>query len=297
MALDTVDVLCVGFACVDLNFNTAHHPTTDEKLRATSMHTCGGGPAANAAVAIARLGGRAQFCGYLGSDAFGDAHLRELNLEGVRADAIARGEAPTPVASVIIKPDGTRANISYRSPQAIAPDDTITLADCPAKVLLVDGHQPLLSLALIREARSMGIPSMLDAGSVNDGTLMLFNQVDYLITSEKFARDYTSEDDPRTALAYFDGAAPFIAITWGADGVYWQDEYGQHHTPAFDIEAVDTNGAGDALHGAFALGIAQGISPKENMHRACATAALTCLKAGARSALPQLTAVHRLCGK
>ena len=115
-----------------------------------------------------------------------------------------------------------------------------------------------------------------------------------MITSEKFARDFSSEDDPRTALAALDGAAPFIAFTWGADGVYWQDENGQHHTPAFDIEAVDTNGAGDALHGAFAYGLAQGLKPKANLRQACATAALTCLKVGARVALPSKEAVAAL---
>jgi len=135
----------------------------------------------------------------------------------------------------------------------------------------------------------------LDAGSINDGTQLLYNKVDYLITSEKFAKHYSGEDDPRTALAALDGAAPLIACTWGADGVYWQDKYGQHHTPAFDIEAVDTTGAGDAFHGAFALGIAEGLKTKQNMRRACATGALTCLRAGARSALPTGKAVDALC--
>ncbi len=259
------------------------------------MHTCGGGPAANAAVTIARLGGSARFCGYLGNDAFGEANLREFANDGVHADALHRGDAPTPVAAVTIKPNGERSIIDYRSPSAIAAEDTISLAKFPAKVLLIDGHQPLLSLALIEEARALGIPSILDAGSINDGTQLLYNKVDYLITSEKFAKHYSGEDDPRTALAALDGAAPLIASTWGADGVYWQDEYGQHHTPAFDIEAVDTTGAGDAFHGAFALGIAEGLKTKQNMRRACATGALTCLKAGARSSLPTRKAVDALC--
>jgi sulfofructose kinase len=280
---------------VDINFNAAHHPTADEKLRATNMHTCGGGPAANAAVTIARLGGSARFSGYLGNDAFGDAHLREFANHGVHADALHRGDAPTPVAAVTIKPNGERSIIDYRAPSAIAAEDTISLAKFPAKVLLIDGHQPLLSLTLVEEARALGIPSILDAGSINDGTQLLYNKVDYLITSAKFAKHYSGEDDPRTALAALDGAAPLIACTWGADGVYWQDKYGQHHTPAFDIEAVDTTGAGDAFHGAFALGIAEGLKTKQNMRRACATGALTCLKAGARSAIPTRKAVDALC--
>ena len=123
----------------------------------------------------------------------------------------------------------------------------------------------------------------------------MFNQVDYLITSEKFARDFSHEDDPRQALACLDGAAPFIAATWGADGVYWQHRDGhQQHLPAFDIDAVDTTGAGDAFHGAFALGVAQQLPLQPNLRRASACAALTCLRAGARTALPDRAAVDRL---
>lgn len=289
-----LDVLCVGYACIDINFKARHHPGPDEKLRATSMHSCGGGPAANAAVAIARLGGKAGFVGYLGREAFGEAQLSEFQDEGVDTSRISRGDSPTPLACVTIKPDGQRSIIDYRAAQSVAAEDTTSLAKQAAKVLLVDGHQPLLSAKLLNEARESGIPSLLDAGSVHDGTLILYNRVDYLITSEKFAREMSGEEDPRLALAALDGAAPFIACTWGARGVYWQDDEGQHHMPAFDIEPVDTTGAGDAFHGAFALGLAQGLSVRDNMRRASATGALACLKPGARSALPEKNRVDAL---
>ena len=290
-----IDVLCVGYACVDINFNAPHHPASDEKVRARSMHSCGGGPASNAAVAISRLGGQAAFAGYLGRDAFGDGHLMELLEAGVQTTGVDRGDAATPVAAITIKPDGERSIVDYRAPTALAPENMISLSTQPARVLLVDGHQPLLSIKLVEEARLLGIPSVLDAGSVHDGTMSLYNKVDYLISSEKFAHQFSGEEDPRKALASFDGTAPFTAVTWGSDGVYWQDDEGQHHMPAFDIEAVDTTGAGDAFHGAFALGLAQVMELRTNLRRACATAALTCLKVGARSALPDRARVEALC--
>lgn len=294
MCISSLDVLCAGYACVDINFKVRHHPAPDEKLRATGMHTCGGGPAANAAVTVARLGGKAGFAGYLGKDAFGEAHLGEFLAEGVATSGISRGESPTPIACVTIKPDGRRSIVDYRAAQSTAAGDAASLTAQPPKVLLVDGHQAILCAKLLDEARELGVPSLLDAGSVHDGTLMLYNKVDYLITSEKFAREMSGEDDPCLALASLDGAAPFIACTWGGQGVYWQDENGQHHMPAFDIEAVDTTGAGDAFHGAFALGLAQGLSVRDNMRRASATGALTCLKPGARSALPEKHRVDAL---
>lgn len=281
-----VDVCCVGYACADISFHVPHHLGADEKLRATDMHICGGGPAANAAVAVTRLGGSARFCGYLGNDAFGDTHLRELQEAGVFADVLHRGETATPLAVVTIKPSGERSIIDYKPSAASVPETQFSLNQHPAKVLLVDGHQPLLSLALIEEARKLGIPSLLDAGSVHDGTSLLHDKVDYLIASEKFARQYSQKENPRSALAALDGCAMVVAVTWGPEGVYWQDTNGQHHTPAFDIEPVDTNGAGDAFHGAFALGLAEGLELEHNFRRACAVGALTCLKPGSRSALP-----------
>lgn len=291
-----VDVLCVGYACIDINFKVAHHPGPDEKIRATGMHSCGGGPAANAAVAIARLGGKAAFCGYLGFDTFGEAHLREFIQAGVETASIYRSDAPTPLAAVTIKPNGARSIVDFAATESRVPESLGSLRAHPAKVLLLDGHQPLISLQLIKEARAGGIPIVLDAGSVHDGTLSLMHQVDYLIASEKFARHYSQENDPRLALAALDGIAPVVAVTRGADGVYWQDNDGHHHLPAFDIEAVDTTGAGDAFHGAFALGLAQGKTLKENMRFASAVGALSCLKAGARTALPELQAVQALLG-
>jgi sulfofructose kinase len=293
LAMDRLDVLCVGYACVDLNFETSHHPGPDEKLRASSMHVCGGGPAANAAMAIQRLGGSAGFIGYLGSDALGESHYREFHAAGVDTAHIVRGAAPTPIAAVTIKPNGDRSVVDYRSTSNLI-ESGPALASIKPRCLLTDGHQPLLATTLLDEARRAGIPSILDAGSLHDGTRMLYPKVDYLITSEKFSRELTDETDPRQALAALDGVAPFIAITCGAEGVYWQDESGQHHMPAFAIDPIDTTGAGDAFHGAFALGLAQSLPLRENLRRASACGALTCLKQGARSALPKREQVERL---
>ena len=212
----------------------------------------------------------------------------------MHADVLHRGEAATPLAVVTVKPEGKRSIVDYRTASALAPETILSLKNYPAKVLLVDGHQPLLSLALVEEARELGIPSVLDAGSVNDGTTLLYDKVDYLIASEKFARQYSHKENPRTALATLDGCATLIAVTWGSEGVYWQDENGQHHTPAFDIEPVDTTGAGDAFHGAFALGLAEELNHKDNFRRACAAGALTCLKSGSRNALPRRKEVDAL---
>ena len=179
-----------------------------------------------------------------------------------------------------------RAVIDYSEPSIRLPENQITLQHAPASVLLLDGHQPNLSLKLIEEARTAGIPTILDGGSWNTNTCQLFDKVDYLIVSEKFAKQYTGEDSPKKNLAILSKTAPFVALTWGPNGVYWSDQGNAYHTPAYDIQAIDSTGAGDAFHGAFALGLALGKDIESNLEYASAVGALTCLKTGARHALP-----------
>ncbi|MGA2936450.1 MAG: PfkB family carbohydrate kinase [Syntrophobacteraceae bacterium] len=106
-----IDVLCVGLASYDLVYSVDRHPEADgrwdrqpelplkssaaaeeTKCFATGLLMGGGGPAANAAVTVARLGGIAAFAGYLGRDIFGDMHLEELPSEGVITSLVVRDE-------------------------------------------------------------------------------------------------------------------------------------------------------------------------------------------------------------
>ena len=109
-----VDVLCVGHASYDLVFSVAHHPAEDEKISAEGFVSCGGGPAANAAVTVAKLGFKASFAGFLGLDIYGEKHYQELLELGVHANLIIRGSSPTPLSTVLVKPDGKRALINYK---------------------------------------------------------------------------------------------------------------------------------------------------------------------------------------
>lgn len=109
-----IDVLCVGMAANDLVFSVGHHPAADEKVNASALSRSGGGPAANAAVAVSRLGYSAAFAGYLGHDPFGEAHLAELTDQGVITDLISRGTAQSSLSAILVKPDGRRTVVNFR---------------------------------------------------------------------------------------------------------------------------------------------------------------------------------------
>ena len=118
MSSCALDVICVGHASYDHVFSVPHHPAADEKLFADALVGCGGGPAANAAVTVARLGLKAGFAGYLGRDVHGELHDAELRAECVDTRHLVRGDAPTPVSVVLVKPDGCRALVCHKGATA-----------------------------------------------------------------------------------------------------------------------------------------------------------------------------------
>lgn len=287
-----IDVLCAGFACYDLVFGVERHPKPDEKIFAERFQACGGGPAANAAVAAARLGARCAFAGYLGNDLYGLKHLAEFEDSGVFTDLVATGDAPTPLSAILVKPDGRRTVINFKGDTAPLAADAIDVDRYRPRVILFDGHQPDISGALVEKARRGGALTVLDAGSLNPGTERLVRQVDYVVASEAFASSFSGQGDPDVSAERIHQTGAAAVITLGADGVVWRTGQGAGRLPAFAVDVLDTTGAGDTFHGAFAAALAQGAPWLELLHFASAAAALCCCRLGARPGIPSASALR-----
>ena len=279
-----VDVLCVGYACYDLVFSVEKQPQSDEKIFADNLMGCGGGPAANAACAVSRLGLSSAFAGYLGQDLYGEMHLQEFQKNHVDTHLIVRGLSPTPLSTVLVKPDGKRSLINYKGSTKPLAANAIDFSSINAKAILFDGHEPYLSLALAKSARQQGISTILDAGSMHEGTSQLWNQVDYLVASEKFACQFAG--DEQTALKRLAEQAPTVVITLGDKGLIWQSGKQKGKLSAFSVKAIDTTGAGDAFHGAFAAAVAKNMNWHDVLAYSSAAGSLCCCKIGARQGLP-----------
>ena len=292
-----LDVLCVGHASYDLVFAVDHHPAADEKTFAEKFISCGGGPAANAAVTVSRLGLKSAFAGYLGNDFFGQRHLEEFKQETVNTDLIIRGDSATPLSAILVKPDGRRTVVNYKGATPPLPADCIDLARWHPQVILFDGHEPEVSLALMKAIEGRGISTVLDAGSVHRGTLKLLERVDYIVASQKFAHECTGRENPEQAALKLGQACSAVVITLGEAGLVWKNKERSGSLPAFPINAVDTTGAGDAFHGAFAAGLAKGKPWKDLLVYASAVGALCCTKYGARPAIPTARELSRFLKK
>ena len=293
-----IDVLCVGAATYDLVYSVDHHPLADEKIRAKSFTACGGGPAANAALTVARLGLQAAFAGYLGNDIFGNAHIEELHQEGIHTDLVTRGSLPSALSVVMVKPDGSRALVNYRDPASFLSDNSFGFPKVAPRVVLFDGHEPNISPPLAKIARQRGLITILDAGSVHKGTEELVTLVDFLVCSERFGLDFTGEKNEDRALEKLSSYAPNVIITVGDRGLFWRNITGSGHLDAYKVKAVDTTGAGDVFHGALAACLARKTGWLESLRFANAAGALCCKKVGARLGIPTRAEVEEfLAGK
>lgn len=291
--MNKIDVLCVGHASYDLVFSVPHHPSSDEKCAASSLVSCRGGPAANAAVTVSRLGYSAAFAGYLGNDVFGEMHFLELRQEDILPDLIVRGTSPTPLSVALVKPDGRRSLVNYRGSTKPLPRHSINFTDIDPTVILFDGHQPLISTTLAENARERGLKTILDAGSLRRGIEELITLVDYLVCSERFAHQFTGERDERQAVSKLHEYAPTGIITLGERGLIWKSPQGMGVLPAFAVNAVDSTGAGDTFHGAFAVCLAAKKEWEQTLHYASAAAALCCTKIGSRPGIPTAQEVSK----
>ena len=277
-------ILCAGLSCVDNIWLVDEFPPRASRTDASGYRLQGGGPAATAAAAVARLGGTAHLWALHGDDPAGAAALAELERMGVDLGGVQRQPgAVSWVSSVLVEPDGERWIFPYRGSNLI---DRPPERPWPENIdaVLVDLRHERLCEAALDWAREVGAVTVGDVSNTRHWHLT--GQLDVLIASEECAREVAGSGDEEgwpQALRSFEGQV--VGVTLGPRGYLWDEGDGLERAPAFPVEAVDTTGAGDVFHGAYAFALGLGLSHRECAAFAQATAALSCLGLG-RSALP-----------
>ena len=263
------------------------------QAKVTEFRAQGGGLVATALVAAARLGARCDLFGLVGDDPVGKDILDELEDEGVStAGVIAVPGASSPLSFVHVDQDSGERTIYHRPGRGLVwPESTGLSAIAGCGALLVDTYFPELALAAARTARAHVVPVIADARPSNTNA-ELMREVDVLIAPRQFARDAGLDHDLDAALEAIHGFGPKTAlITLGTDGWVYSAPEGRGQGTAFTVEAVDTTGAGDVFHGAFAYGLTQGWNTDRCAEFAGAVAAIKCTRLGGRTGIPDLAQV------
>ncbi len=282
-------ILCAGISVLDEVFHVEDFPPPDGKAAAKRFFVVNGGCAANAAITVARLGGRAALAGPMGSDANGDFVLAALARENVDCRACQRipGSA-TALSVVFINARGERTIVTYRdeSVTAVIPSDPEGLA-AAADLVLADNWYPVFVRPICEAARRRGLRIVLDADKPSAVDDPLFRIATHVVFSSECLRATTGRADLAEGLrAVAPHTDSFLAVSHGPNDILFLEGTSFRRVPVFAIHAVDTVGAGDALHGAFALALAEGRREAEGLRFAAAVAGLKCTRMGGSVGLP-----------
>jgi len=296
-------VLCVGMAVWDRILPVPDIPAAATKVYASDLVETGGGPAATAACAIARLGGAPRLVARAGEDRDGAAIEEELLRFGVDIAWTRRlPGARSASSSVAVDRRGERMILAFPGRGLNVAPDWVDWDAAFAGIgcLLVDMGWPQAAAAALREAAARGVPSVLDADlNPNPDSAALAELADHVVFSEPGLAVLADEDrDTAMALAKVvarrGGYRGSVGVTLAERGYLWLDDAGEHRSPGFAVSAVDTLGAGDVFHGAFALALAEGQPLAAAARFANAAAALKCTRPGGRLGAPDRAEVRAL---
>ena len=267
-------VVAVGLATLDAIFAVPRHPSPDDRVVATELATAGGGPAATAAVTLARLGIRTFFVGAVGDDAAGAAIRDGLEREGVDVSELAVVAGARSPQSTVLVGSGGRAIVHY--PGALPPLELTPRA----RALCAEAawvHVDHVGYA----AAPRGVRLSVDGGNPIDG--LDLRGVALYAPTEKALRDSFGN-----ATRALEEGAELVVVTRGAEGSVAYTAEGIIEAPAHPVDATSTLGAGDVFHGALLAQLVRGAPLREALAFANRCAALSCRALDGRSAIPSL---------
>ncbi|QUC01293.1 PfkB family carbohydrate kinase [Cellulosimicrobium cellulans] len=288
-------LVCCGLVTLDVVQVVDALPGPDEKVVARSLAATFGGPAANAAATAVALGVPTTLVTAVGHGPLAAVVRAELESSGVTlvdaADGVARAVQPAVSTVLVTRATGERAVVSTNASgfgdladaRLVGPGRTTDLLDelGPGDVLLLDGHHPGLALRVARRARERGCAVVLDGGSWKPDAPAMIGLCDAVVVSADFRPPGIATDDVLDAVAAL--GPRFVARTRGPRPVEVLDA-GERYEVAVPRpgRVVDTLGAGDVVHGAFAAAVARGSSWRAALEDAVLVASRSVEHAGAR---------------
>jgi sulfofructose kinase len=273
-------LVCLGIVVKDLVFRVPHIPSTPQKLTCTSLRTQFGGMAATAAAAAAALGGEVELWARIGGDETGKEVERALRHRGVVPRLQVTSGSQSPVSAVIVDDAGERMLAVHTGDLDPSVDWLPLDALSGAGAVHADFRWVEGSRALFLAARARAIPSVLDADAGTPAALRaLVPLADHVIFSERGLAEYAGSvpmEDALRQVARETGAV--VGVTLGERGSVFCHAGQLQAFAAPRITPVNTNGAGDVFHGAYALALARGLDWVQAVRYATAAASLKCTR-------------------
>jgi sugar/nucleoside kinase (ribokinase family) len=280
--------LFVGLTTVDAIFGLDRYPLEDSKTIARRYTLAAGGPASNAAVVFGYLGGRARLVSGLGRGVLARIAHDDLRLHGIEHVDLCKEEEHEPALSAILTAAETRSRTICTTPaiarQVCGPFDPERVSEylAQAAVLLLDGHELDLAIAVAQVARQRGVPVVLDGDLYAPAVEDLLPLVDTVIFGKSFVAP--DAEDTEDLFAFFRSfGVRHVAATRGQQPLVFLSEERRGSIAIEPVEAVDTLGAGDVFHGAFCYSLCRGRDFESALRFAARVATASVTRFGTRT--------------
>jgi len=287
MGLNSVDFLCV----------VPEFPTLNSKMEMLQFSKQGGGQVATAMVALRRWGVKAKYIGKVGGDELGQFSLRSIRQEGVDVSSvITEPNATNQYATIIVdRSTGDRTILWNRDDRLMYREGELREEEiCSGKLLHLDGHDIHAAIRSASWAKEEGISTVVDLDKVEPLTPELIRKIDFVITSSRFPTLFTGISDREKALVEMQRQTPgFLCATLGREGAMALVDGEILYVKGFEVNAVDTTGAGDVFHAGFIYGLLKNWEVREILRFANGAAALKCGDLGGRKGIPTLEEIHK----
>ena len=286
------EVVGMGLNSVDFLSVVPEFPTLNSKMEILRFSKQGGGQVATAMVALSRWGVKTKYVGKVGEDELGQFSLHSIRQEGVDVSSvITEPNATNQFAMIIVEgASGERTILWNRDERLMYREGELRKEEiCSGKFLHLDGHDIHAAIQCAGWAKEEGIPTIVDLDKVELLTSELMKKIDFVITSSRFPTLFTGISDREKALIEMQRQTPgFLCATLGREGAVVLAEGNILRIKGFEVDVVDTTGAGDVFHAGFIYGLLQNWELIEILRFANAVAALKCRELGGRKGIPIL---------
>ncbi|MFH1727809.1 MAG: carbohydrate kinase family protein [Pseudomonadota bacterium] len=284
------DVISIGSNAVDAICVLPQFPEYNKKLRMNDFEIDGGGQASTAAVACSKLGLKTRYIGKVGDDIFGRYAIERLIAENVDVEGVlVKQNAKTQFAVIMLEKNIGERTIIWNRDDALEllASDLDKDIICSGKVLLIGNSHPLATKQAIEWAEKEDMLIVMDAERVEEHTKDILPHVDVLIGDSEFCKLISQEKDDKEALIKTKDLGPkIVGSTLGENGSIFYDGNNFYTSKAFNINTIDTTGAGDVFHAAFIRALFEDWNLQKTSDFSNAVAAIKCTDLGGRKAIP-----------
>ena len=290
------DIVGFDLPCMDLNVNIPALPTPDTGASVQQLSWQGGGKVATGMVAAARLGAKCAMMGAVGDDIFGRFCIADFKRHGINTESMTICERGDTSLSIVLSAKATSSrSFVYKHGNAahtgLSEEEIRKIKG--AKLLFVSHMSESVQQAM-KIAKEAGVKVLIDADGYHEDLPRLLPYIDVFIGSEAVYKVLYGEpcfegNTLMESCKELSAKGPYItAFTFGERGcaVYSAGDF--FVQPAFDVDVVDTVGAGDVFHGAFAAALTSGKTVRECARFASGASAVKITRIGGRAGIPDL---------